>query len=141
MRIIFRPFVSDSVASFMKESFNDLRGGRDFAESNFPRPAILQNWTLCVSAEMKSMDTPLAAGILQFFNDKPGAYISYFSVHMQLRRRGVGRYCVRKIQYTFPVLRLQCFEDNPGGLAFWKSVGFHTVCARGGVAQMIWKAK
>lgn len=68
------------------------------------------------------------AGYALFRSDEDGVYLRQFLVQRALRRRGLGRAAVRLLlEEVFPRgvrVWLQVLEQNEGGLAFWRALGF-----------------
>lgn len=136
--------IPHKIARFLATNFNKMGGNREYNWKNFSNAAF-DRFTVSMSLVQHDTETNkntlYAAAVLQFFNDQAGAYISYFMVSPEHRRRLWGFSFVENIRSVFPVLRLQCFNDNTIGNAFWKHCGFRNVCKKEEVTHYVWKAR
>ena len=63
----------------------------------------------------------------EFFRERRVVYVRQFFVERAYRRRGLGREAFSQLRETYfrgAHLRLEVLTANPGGSAFWKTLGF-----------------
>ncbi len=65
-------------------------------------------------------------GYVLFRRDANWLYLRHFVIVSAFRRQGLGKLAIQKLSEAVwkGNIRLEVLAGNPGGIAFWKSVGF-----------------